>query len=759
MNAFAKRYFTWIALIYLAFSLFSYLENKTKIFLFLGFALIFFAVFAYGLHSKNKNLTIVSILLAIAALAANISSDISFLHSKSIAEKYRDVHKISGYVREVSADRDFMNELIVKVEGVDEEEASFDIILVTEFDSELSRGDFFEATVTVIPMAEYSELEYLRNANEYKYPVIAVIENEEDLDLTEGGFRLSVALASLNSKLSARLRVGLGKGAGELASALLLGNRDLLSDSVLRDFRRAGIYHMLALSGLHVAILMGIFELILKKLLISKRVRVIILAILSAFYIALTGFLLSTCRAMLMLWAVYISYLVGRSRDAMTSLFAAVCIIVVIDPASVLDIGLQLSFLSTFGVIASSMIGAHVPFIKNKRKDDTVLIKAARGTVSLLLTSLCVFMSTLPAIAIYFGEVSLATFISNIVAGFLCEAFMVLALAFLAFSRLTIIAAPVGVVAQLLASALTGCAELFSDIPKIMLSLSYPFALILAFTLFGASVIMFGIKLPKKWLLAVPIICFALLFAANVCIFSFSRSDKVTAEYIIGDSIVLSSNDGVYICDISDGGASNFYSAIDLAKANCFTEIDGIILTHYHSDHQRAIDKVSDNFKISRVLAPVPVTLDEWYILDGVARALEDEGVELYLYKPFEELDVLSGELTVTPRAYGVGGSHPSLALSYAYKDSRITFASPPYFSTYLEEKGNLEKYVSECDVLIVGTHGRKHSESFDLFSTLKKGCEVLISDLATLELSDFEKYIDTRRIILGAEYKKYELK
>ena len=123
MNAFAKRYFTWIALIYLAFSLFSYLENKTKIFLFLGFALIFFAVFAYGLHSKNKNLTIVSILLAIAALAANISSDISFLHSKSIAEKYRDVHKISGYVREVSADRDFMNELIVKVEGGDEEKA------------------------------------------------------------------------------------------------------------------------------------------------------------------------------------------------------------------------------------------------------------------------------------------------------------------------------------------------------------------------------------------------------------------------------------------------------------------------------------------------------------------------------------------------------------------------------------------------------------------------------------------------------------
>ena len=480
---------------------------------------------------------------------------------------------------------------------------------------------------------------------------------------------------------------------------------------------------------------------------------------MSLFYIALTGFLLSACRAMLMLWAIYIAYLTGRSRDAMTSLFAAVCVIVMIDPGSVLDVGLQLSFLSTFGVIASSMIGAHIPFIKSKSKDDSAFKKAARGVVSLLLTSFCVFVATLPAIALYFGEVSLATFVSNIFAGFLCEGFIVLALVFLAFSKITFIVAPIGFIAQLVGSALTGLAKAFSDISGIMLSLSYPFVTVLAFALFVASMVLFGIKLSKKWLLAVPSICFAVLFTASACIFMSSRADKVTAEYLISDVIVLSSNDGVYICDISDGGTGGLYDAIELAKANCFTETDGIILTHYHSDHQRTLDRISDNFKLHRVLAPIPQTVDEWYILDGIARMLEDEGVELYLYESLDELDVLSGKLTVSPRAYGDGGSHPSLALSYAYGEGRVTLLSPPYFGSYLEENGAFEKYVAESDVLIMGTHGRKPTGSFSLFDGLKESCEVLIFDLTTLELSDFEDYIDTRRIILGAEYKKYDLK
>ena len=59
---------------------------------------------------------------------------------------------------------------------------------------------------------------------------------------------------------------------------------------------------------------------------------------------------------MLMLWVMYLSLLLQRKRDVLTSLFVAVTIVVLLKPSAVLDVGLQLSFLSTFGVICSSVI-------------------------------------------------------------------------------------------------------------------------------------------------------------------------------------------------------------------------------------------------------------------------------------------------------------------------------------------------------------------------------------------------------------------
>ena len=759
MNAFTKRYFTWIALVFLVFSLFSYLDNKIKIFLFFAFFALAFALFLRSLRKKERNLTLVCVLLAAAALIANVSSDINAFRTQKMTEKYLGAHELEGYVREVSGAHEFMSELIVRVERADGEDVSLDMVFVTEFGSELSRGDFFTASVTVLPLSEYTDAEYLRNNNEYKYPVVAVIKKAESIEMLDGGFRLPLVLSSLNSRLSARLQVGLGKRDGSLASTLLLGNRGLLSDSTLRDFKRAGIYHMLALSGLHVAILMGVFEWLLQKLYVPKSARIVLLAAFSLFYIALTGFLLSACRAMLMLWAAYLSFIMGRSRDSLTALFMAVSLIVLIEPCAVLDIGLQLSFLSTFGVIASSMIGAHVPFLKNRDKSENPLIKMLRRSAGLLLTSLCVFVATLPIITVYFGEVSLATFFTNILAGFICEAFMVLSLIFLVFYKISLVAVPVGFFAHLAGGALTLFVELFSDIPGVMLSLLYPFTAFLAFALFLASVALFGMKLKKKWLLAVPSIAFAVLFVLNVGIFTLSRSDKVVAEYASGDMLVLSSNEGVYICDASDGGSGGFYDAISLARSNCFTEIDGVILTHYHSDHQRALNMITDNFKLSRVLAPMPQTEDEWHVLSSISRTLEQEDVKLYVYEPQESIDLLSGTLNVTPRAYGAGEKHPSLALSYSYGEGRITLITPPYFDSYLAKSGAFDEYVYDSDVLIVGAHGRRIGDGYSLFSKTKEGCEVLIFDLATLELSDFEKYIDTRRIILGAEYKKSELK
>ena len=263
---------------------------------------------------------------------------------------------MEGYILEISSSEEYASEYILRVENVDGKRQKIDLILIAEYNPELERGDFVAFEGEIIKTESYQKAIYLRNNNKYDYPMACVIKSNQEIEFLDKEFRFPLIFSNLNSKLSATLKANLGTKNGSLASALLLGNRDLLSDSTLRDFKRAGVYHLLALSGLHVAILIGILEWILKKCLVPAKFRIILLGSISLFYIALTGFALSACRSMLMLWVMYFSLLLQRKRDVLTSLFVAVTVIVFLKPSAVLDVGLQLSFLSTFGVICSSVI-------------------------------------------------------------------------------------------------------------------------------------------------------------------------------------------------------------------------------------------------------------------------------------------------------------------------------------------------------------------------------------------------------------------
>lgn len=366
MSIFSKRYFVWISFVFLLFSRLCFeLEALALTMVLLGFAAVLLALyFAFRNNGSFKNLGAVAILLFAAAIFGTLNTGAFLSNNEKIKTEYSGQREIRGYVSEVVAKNDFLSELVVKVEEIDGEHTNLTLLLVTEHKSELIQGEFFLASVRSMPMDEYENVLYLQNAKSNDFPLVCVASSEYDVDIIDGEFRIETVLSGLKSKLSSKLKVNVGKGAGELASALLLGNRELLSDVVLRDFRRAGVYHILALSGLHVAILVGILELILKKLFVSRPIRVVILATITLFYVALTGFQLSACRSMLMLWALYVALALEESNDTMTALFTAVSLIVLLQPSAVTDLGLLLSFLSTLGIVVASMMKNKLQFFQ-----------------------------------------------------------------------------------------------------------------------------------------------------------------------------------------------------------------------------------------------------------------------------------------------------------------------------------------------------------------------------------------------------------
>lgn len=137
--------------------------------------------------------------------------------------------------------------------------------------------------------------------------------------------------------------------AGVLA-AMLLGDKDMLSDEIEQLYRKNGISHILAISGLHISMLcMGLYRL-LRRLTVSPRVATAVAGFFLVFYILFTGAGTSSLRAGMMCLSMLLAKLLRRSYDLLSSLALAAILVTAIRPAELTSVGFLLSFGAVLGV-------------------------------------------------------------------------------------------------------------------------------------------------------------------------------------------------------------------------------------------------------------------------------------------------------------------------------------------------------------------------------------------------------------------------
>lgn len=145
---------------------------------------------------------------------------------------------------------------------------------------------------------------------------------------------------------------GLGSPAGQLVSSMVLGRQAVDLPNEIRDrFIEAGLAHVLAASGFHVSLLLGIILKLTARFPIKPRLAVGIATLL--IYLGLTGIQASVLRACLMGTAVLIALAMDTKVKPLGSLLVAATIILLFDPLFIDDLGFQLSFLATFGLIVT----------------------------------------------------------------------------------------------------------------------------------------------------------------------------------------------------------------------------------------------------------------------------------------------------------------------------------------------------------------------------------------------------------------------
>ena len=186
---------------------------------------------------------------------------------------------------------------------------------------------------------------------------------------------------------------------------MALGIKNDLSKEVKDDFSKAGVSHIIAISGLHITIIAGILMNLGLGLYLTRR-QAFWFAIVGLFlFILLIGMPASAVRAGIMGFLVLLAMYLGRLNNSTNAFVLAGALMLLVNPKLLrYDIGFQLSFLAVLGLI---YVG---PFFKKfvKKIPDLFNIK------STILMTLSAQVFTLPLIIYYFQRVSIIAPLSNV---------------------------------------------------------------------------------------------------------------------------------------------------------------------------------------------------------------------------------------------------------------------------------------------------------------------------------------------------------
>lgn len=235
---------------------------------------------------------------------------------------------------------------------------------------------------------------------------------------------LPTAKESLHRTTHNRLASLIPDGAGKkVALAMTLGSKEYFEGSLRQSYSNVGVSHLLAVSGLHVGIVVMLLNLLFLPLVLLWRGNTIkSVAIVAAIwvYVALCGYPVSAIRAAIMFSVLQLSLGTRGVHSAANSLFAAAFIMVALEPATLFDISFTLSFSAVAGII---FVGK--PLCNMLRGKSPVLNAV---TDSLVISVVCT-LATMPIISETFGVVSLLSVAVNPIVIFIAQIVIMLSFA------------------------------------------------------------------------------------------------------------------------------------------------------------------------------------------------------------------------------------------------------------------------------------------------------------------------------------------
>lgn len=511
-------------------------------------------------------------------------------------------------------------------------------------------------------------------------------------------------------------------------TAMVTGERGRVNDGDYTALTRAGAAHLMAVSGMHVCFLVGLLTLFTGAF--PRRRAAVCLPVVFLFALAVGGSP-SVLRAAV-IWAfALLAPVFGREKDTWSSLSAALCLLLLLNPLSAGSAGLQLSFAAVAGItvvppaVSPSLQKLRLPVPEDagwwKRLSLRGINRLLALLTGVLVSTLGALVFTVPISAVYFGNLSLAAPLTNV---------LVVPIAAAVFA-LGLVTGLVGLVfpgaAEVMGAVLAwptryilAVARGISAFPYSAVTLTevyYPAFLLFAYCLLLIAVFWRGQR--RRWWIFTA--CGLVMLGASVLFtrLTFHSGDLTVTALDVGQgqSVLLHSAGETVMIDCGGSGdADPGDVAADHLLNRGVTRLDKLILTHYHDDHTNGLATLFDRLDIGEVVLP-----SMEHDLERQTWILELAAAEKAAVT-WVEGDQTSALGRATLRIFAPLGSGEaneeglSVLVSAGDFDALITGD----MGTTVEER--LVKYhrLPRCEVLVAGHHGSAGSSGATLLNAIR---------------------------------------
>lgn len=443
-----------------------------------------------------------------------------------------------------------------------------------------------------------------------------------------------------SSKIKQRIATSsLGQNEKSLLEGILLGDKENITEEIKENFSVSNISHLLAVSGMHVSYIVFTVNFIMGKI-IGKHYSKLVSSIIIVIYMCMVNFTPSIVRAGITAIIAIMANFVYRKNDIYEALSIALFIILFNNPFSIKDIGLQLSFFATVGIV---VFGRNIRNIyeiwldrvarrairKNKKLAKKVIkalsSKIGKTIVDAIIITISATVTVMPIMVLNFNSIAITGLIISVISCFIIGPIMIVGIVFI-FVRLQF----VEILMNILLNILIKCSGLGVELPLNQIYLVTPKIFEIIIYYLGIFIVNVNIlvnldktqsvfkeriknifKFIKYKLKFRKIISFLLI----ICMlnFVFYNIPKDLRIYFVdvgqGDCtlIVTPNNKSILI----DGGGSEFTkSNFNVGKSilmpylldRQIAVVDYVIFSHMDSDHAQGLLYIMENMKVKNAI-------------------------------------------------------------------------------------------------------------------------------------------------------------